>query len=81
MVKYSVQLLDPLLHFIHLGLVFRRLAAYQHLFEVLVNHGLEVILAEDRNDIAGVDVAWILLDQSLHGLLVHGTLLSEIYTF
>ena len=79
-VKYSVKLFDPLLHFIHLGLVFRCLAAYQHLLDVLVDHGFKVILAEDRNHIAGVDVAWILLDQSLHGLLIHGTLLSEIYT-
>lgn len=72
-VEGPVQLLDPLLYFVHLPFVPGSLPTKQDLLGVLINKGLEMVLAEHRDHIARVYVARVLLDQPLHSLLVHGT--------
>lgn len=63
--------MDFLLDFVHFLIIFGWLSTNKNFLNVLVNHRFKIIFAKDWNDVTGVDIAWILFHESLHGFLIH----------
>jgi hypothetical protein len=56
-------------------------ATDQNFGEVLIDHFLEVVLAEDGDDEGGVDLGGVVFGNEVHDLVLHGSKLMRSYFF